>query len=99
MLENDLALAARAEALAKSNDYRVLRRLIPRTTFTRSVGQSTKAGILFDVEVPLCLAMFKSERHSGSSVRSRRFTAAAYAVRLCCSLKNWRGERQSRRRI
>jgi DNA polymerase-3 subunit epsilon len=50
MLENDLTLAAMAEALAKSDDYRVLRRLIPRKSFTRSVGQSTKAGILFDVE-------------------------------------------------
>src|SRR5215510_8731627 len=50
MLENDLTLAAMAEALAKYDDYRVLRRLIPRQTFTRSVGQSTKAGILFDVE-------------------------------------------------
>ena len=50
MLENDLTLAAMAEALAKSDDYRVLQRLIPRKIFTRSVGQSTKAGILFDVE-------------------------------------------------
>jgi DNA polymerase III subunit epsilon len=50
MRENDLTLAAMAEALAKSDDYRILRRLIPRKTFTQSVGQSTKAGILFDVE-------------------------------------------------
>jgi len=32
MLENDLTLAAMAEALAKSADYRVLRRLVPRKT-------------------------------------------------------------------
>ena len=50
MLENDLTLAAMAEALAKSADYRVLRRLVPRVTFTQSVGQSTKTGILLDVE-------------------------------------------------
>ena len=50
MRENDLTLAAMAEALAKSEDYRILRRLIPRKTFTLSVGQSTKTGILFDVE-------------------------------------------------
>jgi DNA polymerase III subunit epsilon len=50
MRENDLTLAAMAEALAKSDDYRILRRLIPRKTFPQSVGQSTKAGILFDVE-------------------------------------------------
>ena len=43
-------LAAMAEALAKSADYRVLRRLVPRVTFTQSVGQSTKTGILLDVE-------------------------------------------------
>ena len=39
-----------AEALAKSADYRVLRRLVPRTTFSPSLGQSTKTGILLDVE-------------------------------------------------
>ena len=39
-----------AEALAKSADYRVLRRLVPRTTSPPSIGQSTKTGILLDVE-------------------------------------------------
>ena len=39
-----------AEALAKSADYRVLRRLVPRKTFAPSIGQSTKTGILLDVE-------------------------------------------------
>jgi DNA polymerase-3 subunit epsilon len=50
MLENDLTLAAMAEALAKSADYRVLRRLVRRETFAPPVGQSTKTGILLDVE-------------------------------------------------
>ena len=50
MLENDLTLAAMAEALAKSADYRVLRRLVPRSTFPPCTGQSTKTGILLDVE-------------------------------------------------
>jgi DNA polymerase III subunit epsilon len=50
MLETDLTLAAMAEALAKSADYRVLRRLVRRTTFAPSIGQSTKTGILLDVE-------------------------------------------------
>jgi len=50
ILENQLALAAMAEALAKSADYRVLRRLVPRETFNPSIGQSTKTGILLDVE-------------------------------------------------
>jgi DNA polymerase-3 subunit epsilon len=50
MLENDLTLAAMAEAWAKSTDYRVLRRLVPRETFNPSVGLITKTGILLDVE-------------------------------------------------
>jgi DNA polymerase III subunit epsilon len=43
-------LAAMAEALAKSADYRVLRRLVPREIFTSSIGQNAKTGILLDVE-------------------------------------------------
>jgi DNA polymerase-3 subunit epsilon len=50
MLDNNLTLAAMAEQLAKSADYRVLRRLLPRTTFASSDGQTTKTGILLDVE-------------------------------------------------
>jgi DNA polymerase-3 subunit epsilon len=50
MLETDRTLAAMAEALTKSADYRVLRRLVPRATFTPSVEQITKTGILLDVE-------------------------------------------------
>jgi DNA polymerase III subunit epsilon len=50
MLETNLTLAAMAEALGKSAEYRVLRRLVPRTTFTPSSGQSIKTGILLDVE-------------------------------------------------
>jgi DNA polymerase III subunit epsilon len=50
MFENDGELAALAEALSSSTDYRVLRRLVPRPSFTTPVGQDTKTGILFDVE-------------------------------------------------
>ena len=49
MLENDESLATIAEALAQSPNYRVLRRLVPRTSFTPSVGP-TKTAILLDVE-------------------------------------------------
>src|SRR5215475_12699871 len=49
MLENDQTLAAMAEALAGSGDYRVLRRLVPGTNFTPSEGP-TKTAILLDVE-------------------------------------------------
>ena len=50
MPDNDLTLAAMAEELAKSADYRVLRRLLPRTTFVSSGNQNTKTAILLDVE-------------------------------------------------
>src|SRR3954470_8914646 len=43
-------LAAMAETLTKSGDYRVLRRLVPRTDFTPADGQAVKTGILLDVE-------------------------------------------------
>jgi DNA polymerase III epsilon subunit-like protein len=42
--------AAMAETLGKSPDYRVLRRLVPRTEFASSEGQMTKTGIMLDVE-------------------------------------------------
>lgn len=50
MLESDLTLAEMAEVLAKSADYRVLRRLTRREAFAPSIGQSVKTGILLDVE-------------------------------------------------
>jgi DNA polymerase-3 subunit epsilon len=49
MLETDTDLAVMAEALAKSANYRVLRRLVPRASFTPSIGP-TKTAILLDVE-------------------------------------------------
>ena len=50
MFQDNTSLAAMAEALSRSADYRVLRRLVPRTTFTPSVGEGTKTGILLDTE-------------------------------------------------
>jgi DNA polymerase III subunit epsilon len=46
----EVNLAAMAETLAKSGDYRVLRRLVPRTEFASFDGQATKTGIMLDVE-------------------------------------------------
>ncbi|KRR25270.1 DNA polymerase III subunit epsilon [Bradyrhizobium lablabi] len=43
-------LAAMAEALGRSADYRVLRRLVPRAEFAVTNGQTTKTGILLDTE-------------------------------------------------
>ncbi|WP_342714124.1 3'-5' exonuclease [Bradyrhizobium sp. B039] len=43
-------LARMAELLARSPDYRVLRRLLPRSEFLAHNGQITRTGILIDVE-------------------------------------------------
>src|SRR5262245_29347244 len=48
-IEN-INLAKLAEMLAQSPDYRVLRRLIPREEFSVRDGQTTRTGILIDVE-------------------------------------------------
>jgi len=50
MPSEEVNLAAMAETLAKSGDYRVLRRLIPRTEFASFEGQTTRTGIMLDVE-------------------------------------------------
>lgn len=50
MSPDEINLADLAATLEKSPDYRVLRRLIPRTDFGASDGQLTKIGILLDVE-------------------------------------------------
>jgi hypothetical protein len=55
MFQDSTSLAAMAEALSRSTDYRVLRRLVPRMAFTPSVGQSTKTGILLDTETTIPL--------------------------------------------
>jgi DNA polymerase-3 subunit epsilon len=43
-------LAAMAEALARSPDYRVLRRLVARRTYVPTSGQDVRTGILLDTE-------------------------------------------------
>ena len=50
MSSDEINLADLAATSEKSPDYRVLRRLIPRTDFGTSDGQLTKIGILLDVE-------------------------------------------------
>lgn len=49
MLEN-INLAEMAEMLARSSDYRVLRKLVPREEFAAHEGQETRTAILLDVE-------------------------------------------------
>lgn len=48
-LEN-INLPEMAETLARSPDYRVLRKLVPRDAFAACEGQDTRTGILLDVE-------------------------------------------------
>ncbi|WP_209946109.1 3'-5' exonuclease [Bradyrhizobium elkanii] len=50
MLSTSMDLAAMAEALSRSADFRVLRRLTPRIVSSLPAGQGTKTGILLDTE-------------------------------------------------
>src|SRR5262245_51354256 len=50
MLIPDSDLAAMAEILQKSEDFRILRRLKARTIFMPDDGLPTKTGVLLDVE-------------------------------------------------
>lgn len=43
-------LAAMADVLGRSPDYRVLRRLVPRTPFVPDPALATKTGVLIDTE-------------------------------------------------
>jgi DNA polymerase III subunit epsilon len=50
MLQGELSLAGMAAALGQSEDYRVLRRLIPRSITVSPIDEAAKTGILLDVE-------------------------------------------------
>lgn len=50
MLSTSIDLAAMAEALSRSADFRVLRRLVPRIPASPVAGQETKTGVLLDTE-------------------------------------------------
>lgn len=50
MRQDTISLAAMAEALGRSPDFRVLRRLMPRPISVPTIGQETKTGILLDTE-------------------------------------------------
>src|SRR5690349_6185105 len=50
MLQDASDLAAMAEALSQSADYRVLRRLMPRPASQPALGQDCRTGILLDTE-------------------------------------------------
>ncbi|WP_346732830.1 3'-5' exonuclease [Bradyrhizobium sp. 195] len=50
MFQDTSSLAAMAEALSQSPDYRVLRRLMARLPFTPSSDQETKTAVILDTE-------------------------------------------------
>jgi DNA polymerase III subunit epsilon len=50
MFQDTISLAAMADALNLSAEYRVLRRLIPRSTYTPSIGHDIKTAVLIDTE-------------------------------------------------
>ena len=50
MLQDTTDLAAMAETLSRSPDYRVLRRLVPRPAAQPTIGQDCRTGILLDTE-------------------------------------------------
>jgi DNA polymerase-3 subunit epsilon len=50
MFQDTISLAAMADALSLSLDYRVLRRLVPRLPSTPSVGQVSRTAVLLDTE-------------------------------------------------
>jgi DNA polymerase III subunit epsilon len=50
MFQDTISLAAMADALSRSEDYRVLRRLVPRLPSAPSVGQELRTAVLLDTE-------------------------------------------------
>lgn len=50
MFQDTISLAAMADTLSRSSDYRVLRRLVPRLPFTPLVGQEMRTAVLLDTE-------------------------------------------------
>ena len=51
MFQDTVNLAAMADALNLSPDFRVLRRLVPRIPYAPSIGQEVRTGILLDTEI------------------------------------------------
>ena len=50
MFQDTISLAAMADVLSRSEDYRVLRRLVPRLPSAPSVGQDIRTAVLLDTE-------------------------------------------------
>ena len=50
MLQDTTDLAVMAEALSRSPDYRILRRLVARPIYVPTAGQEVRTGVLLDTE-------------------------------------------------
>jgi DNA polymerase-3 subunit epsilon len=50
MFQDTISLAAMADTLSRSPDYRVLRRLVPRIPSVPPIGQDTRTAVLLDTE-------------------------------------------------
>jgi DNA polymerase-3 subunit epsilon len=50
MFQDVITLAAMADALSKSADYRVLRRVVPRSPCAPTMGEGTRTAVLLDTE-------------------------------------------------
>jgi len=86
MLQHTTDLAAMAEALSRSSDYRVLRRLVPRIP-SRPAEQETRTGILLDTETTgldhrtdeiIALGMVKFDYTAEGRIVGVRDTFAAF---------------------
>ncbi|WP_333968775.1 exonuclease domain-containing protein [Bradyrhizobium sp. CCBAU 45384] len=86
MLQQTTDLAAMAEALSRSSDYRVLRRLVPRIP-SRPAEQETRTGILLDTETTglddrkdeiIALGMVKFDYTAEGRIVGVRDTFAAF---------------------
>ncbi|MCA1411738.1 3'-5' exonuclease [Bradyrhizobium sp. NBAIM20] len=84
---NPADLAAMAEALSLSPDYRVLRRLVARTTYIPTIGQEVRTGILLDTETTgldhakdeiIELGMVKFDYTQGGRIVGVRDTFSAF---------------------
>ncbi|MGY3117347.1 DNA polymerase-3 subunit epsilon [Bradyrhizobium sp. S3.14.4] len=87
MFQDASDLAAMAETLSQSTDYRVLRRLVPRPSSIPARGQETRTGILLDTETTgldhardeiIELGMVKFDYSADGRIVSLRDTFSAF---------------------
>lgn len=87
MLTTPMDLAAMAEALGRSPEYRVLRRLVARAPYAPIAGQEVRTGILLDTETSgldhrtdeiIELGMVKFDYTADGSILGVRDTFSAF---------------------